>query len=243
MANSDSFVQLEPWFYQSPRLLKTGRKIDMGLLAEAMIYYESVYFGHTTDEQFARVAAWFKGYGAIGDFVSLMNDRVLIPYFYAFYTLPAEKNNIWSVYNIQDEEAAAKPVFNSRILHSHRLAGLIKKRTTIRDVETAAMVHHVEVKAETFGPGLANAKSDYEDEQRCAFLLQIVVDDLYRDLGLIKPPVIEAKIVRHDHGLQTIAWNFDFGLFRKKLGPDLSFHRGTPLAGAAYGAKMLWSAV
>lgn len=242
MANNEAFVQLEPWFYQSPQLLRAGRKIDIGLLAEALIYYDTVYFGHTNDEQFARIAAWFKGQGAIAEFIALLNDRALVPYYYAFATLPGQKDDVWFVYNIQDEESARQPVFNSRILNSGRLHGLVKKHNVFSQIEHAAMAHHVEVKAEDFAAGLANARADYEDAQRSAFLLQIVVDELYRDLGFIKPPEIEATIVRHSNGIQTTTYNFDFRLFARKLGPALNFHPGTPLAGAAYGSKTLWSA-
>lgn len=159
MANNEAFVQLEPWFYQSPRLLKAGRKIDIGLLAEALVYYDTVYFGHTSDEQFARVAAWFKGQGAIENLIALLNDRVLVPYYYAFVTLPGYKDNVWFVYNIQDEESGRQPVFNTRVANSPRLRGLIKKNSVIVRLEEAAMAHHIEVKAEEFSTGLANARA------------------------------------------------------------------------------------
>lgn len=242
MPNSEAFVQSEPWFYQSPRLLQAHRKIDMGLIAEAMIFYDTVYVGHTNDEHFARIVAWFKGQAALSELIALLNDRVLVPYYYAFHTLPGEKNDIWFVYNIQDEEAGQVPVFQQRILHSARLGGLVRRASERSRLEDAAMRHHIEVKAADFGAGLENARLDYQEESKAAFLVQIVVDELYRDLGLAAPPTVEARITKNDNGTQTINWNIDFDLFRKKLGPELTFHRGSPLAGAAYGAKTLWSA-
>lgn len=242
MPSSDAFVQLEPWFYQSPRLLQSGKKVDIGLLAESLIYYDTVYFGLTSDEQFAAIATWFKSQGLIEDFIALLADRTLVPFYYAFYTLPGQKDNIWFVYNVQDTDAATTPVFNARVLNSGRLQGLIKKGSVLARVEDAAMAHHIEVKADEFGAGLANARADYADEQRSAFLLQIVVDELYRDLGFLRPPDIEARIVDQPNGIQTITYNFDFTLFQNRLGSALTFHPGTPLAGAAYGSKTLWSA-
>lgn len=242
MPNNEAFVQSEPWFYQSPRLLQARRRIDMGLIAEAMIFYDTVYVGQTNDEHFARIVAWFKSQGTLNELVALLNDRVLVPYYYAFHTLPGEKNDIWFVYNIQDEEAGKEPVFQKRILNSPRLAGLLRKASERSRLEDAALKHHIEVKAADFGAGLENARLDYQEESRAAFLVQIVVDDLYRDLGYATPPSIEARIRQNENGTQTITWNIDFSIFRKKLGPELNFHRGSPLAGAAYGAKTLWSA-
>lgn len=241
MANNEVFVPLEPWFYQSPELLRVGRKVDIGLLAEAMIFYDRVYFGFSNDEQFARVVSWFKSQGRTTDLISLLSEGTLSPYYYAFYTLASEVDGVWGVINVQDEEAAASKVFYTRIAESNRVASLVQKRSLLRELINATMHHHVEVKADNFGPALSNAVSDYRDAERAAFLLQIVVDELYRDLGYISPPKIEA-IVREEGPLTTITYNFDFTQFAKKLGPSMQFHLGMPLVGASLGVKTLWSA-
>ena len=166
---------------------------------------------------------------------------MLVPYFYAFFTLPGDVRGVWNVMNVQDEEAASKPVFGTRILESARLNGLVRKASVRERLSVAAASQHIEVKAEEFGPALENARKDYSTEEGGAFLMQIVIDELYRDLGFLRPPVITAKIVERA-GLTNITWNQNFKALFAKLGPNLEFHPGIPLAGAARSARTLWSA-
>lgn len=234
-------MPLEVWHYNSPELKRSGRVIDIGLVAEALIFYDRVYFAFTSDEQFVRVVAWFRGAGMLDSLVSLLDDGVLVPYFYAFATSPADVRGVWSIWNLQDEVAAKEAVFAPRILESARLQGLVKQSSARDALARAAMKHVIEVMADAFGPAIENARADYGTEERGAFLMQIVVDELYRDLGFLRPPVITATVIERG-GLKNITWNQNFEKLFRKLGPNLAFHNGIPLAGAANCSRTLWSA-
>ena len=241
MASDSVLVPLEPWVYHSPDVHQQGKKIDIGLLAEALLYYERVYFAISSDEQFAQLVLWFRSQGAAEELIALLRDGILVPYYYAFATLPGTKNNIWSILNVQDEEQANTACFEKRILRSGRFEASTRKASLRERIITEALAHHVEVKASDFGDGLANARADYQDPDRASLLVQVLVDEFYSQLGLIKAPQVRVRAVEHD-GLHRIDWGIDFRIFERKLGPALTVHPGTPLAAAAFGTKTIWSA-
>lgn len=241
MSSTDAFVPIETWLYHSPGLLRSGRLIDIGLIAEAMIFYERIYVGVTSDVQFAKVVTWFHSQGKTADLIALLKDRVVVPYYYAFHTMPASKDNIWTLMNVQDEEAARIAVFCQRILRSGTLASLVRKRSQFEALARAAEDSHIEVKAESFGPAIENARKDYADGERAAYLVQLAYDELYKDLGYLEPPAVRA-VFKETGDIQEITWNVDFTEFARKLGKNATFHSGTPLAAAGFGAKTLWSA-
>jgi hypothetical protein len=241
MSSDRAFVPLEAWIYHSPDVQLLGKSIDIGLLMEALVYYDQVYFGITSDEQFAQLVLWFRSQGAAEELIALLGDEVLIPYYYAFVTLAGSKDNIWGIINIQDEEQGRVPVFERRVLRSGKLEASTRKASLRERVIDAALRHHVEVKADGFGSGLRNAEADYQTPGRAALLIQVLVDRLHRELGFLTPPRIDVRITEESNR-RRIDWGFDFGLFERKLGKKLAVHPGVPLAAAAFGTKTLWTA-
>jgi hypothetical protein len=219
-----------------------GRKVDIGLIAEALVFYDKVYVGITSDEQYSKVVAWFQSQGLTNELIALIKDGVFTFYYYAFVTLPGQKDQIWSIMNLQVEAQAKEAVFAERVINSGLIDGLVKKKSLRDALDVAVLDNHVEVKAEEFGASLESARVDYMDPDRAAALMQLVYDDLYRELGMIKPPVIEAKAEVPGPGLNRITWNRDFSEFKNKLGPAIDVHGGTALAAAGFGVKTIWSA-
>ena len=235
-----AFVPIESWHYNSPDVLNAGKRVDLGLLAEALILFERVYFAFTNPEHLADVVAWFHAQGHFPALLGLVSDGILVPYYYSFASLPGHVGDVWNIMNIQDQEAARCQVFEKRILASGQLRGLLPQNYLIPFTE-AALRQHVEVKADDFGSAIENARLDYGTEDGASFLLQIFVDELYRKLGYVKPPTVRTRIKEEgDH--RVIDWGMNFDEVSEKLGPNLHFHAGIPLAGAAFGAKTLWSA-
>jgi len=220
---------------------REGKVIDVGLLAEALIYYDRVYFAITSDEQFAALVLWFRSQGMAEELISLLRDGVLVPYYYAFVTLAGTNNGVWGVVNIQDEEQSQGPVFEQRVLRSGRLQASTRKNSLRERVVAAALEHHIEIKAADFGPGLRNAESDIRQPDRASLLLQVLMDELYPSLGMVSPPRVDVAIEEMS-GLQTIHWGIDLRIFEQRLGPSLAVAPGTPLAAAAFATKTIWSA-
>jgi hypothetical protein len=241
MPSNATFVPLEVWHYNSPEIKRAGKRIDVGLLAEALVFYDKVYAAFSNEHQLVDLINWFRAAGAIEECIAMIQDGTLVPYYYAFHTLPAEKNGVWHVYNVQDTDSAVKPVFAERVLGSARMQGMMRKASTRARLMQGLADKHIEAKAEEYGPAIENARNDYATAERSALLVQIVIDELYRDLGFMKPPTVEATVVQ-DGPIQRITWNLDLANLFKRLGPDLGYHAGIPLAGAAIGSKTLWSA-
>jgi len=78
-----TFVPVEAWHYNSPEVKHGGHWTDVGLLAEALLYYDKVYLGFKNEEELAEIIDRFKASGAADDLVDLIRDRVLVPYYYA----------------------------------------------------------------------------------------------------------------------------------------------------------------
>lgn len=242
MSSESAFVYGEAWTYHSPDAADKRLATDIGLVAEALIFYDRVYFGHTADAHFCNVVAWFKSQGVINDFLDLLAEGVLVPYFYAFQSLPAENNGIIRMYNIQDEAARDTPVFAPRVLDTGLLDSIVRRRYLRNQIKTAAVDAHHEIKADDFGAAIRNAEADYYDAGRCTSLLQHAVDVLYRDLGYAAPPTMKVDIEQGQGGMYAIKWNVDFDEWNKHLDPPVQFHKATPLSGAVLGVKSIWSA-
>ena len=54
------FVPLESWSYHSPELRANNKLIDVGLLAESLIYYDHVIVNVGSQLQFAKLLEYFK---------------------------------------------------------------------------------------------------------------------------------------------------------------------------------------
>lgn len=241
MASTSVFAPLEPWIYHGPDVKRGGGTIDVGLLMEALIFYDRVYFGITSDRQFEALVLWFRSQGMVEELIALMSDGVLVPYYYAFVTLAGVVEGNWIVMNIQEQRQADGPAFEAAVLRSGTLEATTRKHSLRERIIDAALAHHVEVKADDFGSALRNAEADYSTADRASLLVQVLVDELYRDLGLVKPPQIAAQIERKDD-VRLIRWGIDLGIFERSLGKTLAVAPGTPLAGAAFGTKALWTA-
>ncbi len=238
-----ALVPLEAWAYHAPLVRATGAAIDIGLLGEALIYYERVYVVPGNEAHFADLVEWFRRQRHLGTLVALISEGTVTPYYYAFLSSAVhhQERDVYSVVNIQDQASAAGPVFISRVVQSPRLRNL-HPRHLRRQLEQVLQDQHIEVKAADFGVAIENAKFDYGSPERSAALVQVFVDEVYRELGYLRPPQVTAVFGERADGARTITYNIDFGRVAELLGKELGFHRGTPLVGAVVGNRTLWSA-
>jgi hypothetical protein len=73
-------------------------------------------------------------------------------------------------------------------------------------------------------------------------LLEILLDDMYHELGYLRPPTVRAKIeLLPDSGVR-VRWNLDIDRIAQRLGERLAFHAGAPFVGAAVGSRAVWTA-
>jgi len=187
LANHDSvLVPVETWAYASPSLRSSGSIIDIGLFAEALIYYDCVIVNPTNQSQFANFLQWFINQNRLDDFYALLQEGSLKIYDYAFMTTVIEKDGSYSLWNIQDQIQAKENTFEQRFLYHQEIENLFPKARHRNKLYTALRENVIEVKSEGFSNAIENAREDYKDARRNAVVVQSFVDELYKYKGLAR---------------------------------------------------------
>jgi len=241
--HSKALVPLESWAYNSPEIRYGGKSIDIGLLAEALIYYDQILLNITSEPQFAEFLRWFIAQNEYSSLLSLFNDETIRIYDYSFRTsaIKDERINSYIIMNMQDPIQEQQNTFEQRFLYHPSVSTCFEKPREKVKLYKALRGKVIEIKAKDFGPSIENARLDYLDIRRNTLLIQALVDDVYPLLGLGKPPEIAASIEILPYGNQT-TYNIDFNELKRLLGPNLNFHPGAPLTGIAHCNRLIWSA-
>lgn len=220
-----------------------GKSIDIGLLAEALIYYDQVLLNITNQPQLAEFVNWFVAQKKYSDLLALFQDETIKLYDYSFATaafLDAASNS-YMIMNMQDPIQEQPNTFEQRFLYHKSLNGCFKNSSERKKLYKALRGKVIEVKAKDFGPSIENARQDYQDPRRKSLLLQALVDEVYPFLGLGNPPTITATIETLP-GANRTTYNIDFEHLRRLLGTNVNFHGGAPLTGIAHCNRLIWSA-
>jgi hypothetical protein len=215
----------------------------MGLMAEALIYYDQVLINIANQPQLAEFINWFVAQKRYGDLISLLQDETIKLYDYSFATAaildPA--SNAYTIMNIQDQIQEQPNTFEQRFLYNQSLNSCFRNSSERKKLYKALRGKVIEVKAKDFGSSIENARQDYQDPRRKALLLQALVDEVYPSFGLGTPPTI-AVTVETLPDLKRTTYNLDFEYLRRMLGGNLNFHDGAPLTGIAHCNRLIWSA-
>jgi len=241
--HSKALVPLESWSYNSPEIRRTGKSVDIGLMAEALIYYDQVLINVATQPQLAEFINWFVAQNRYSDLLSLFKDDTIKLYDYGFRTAAFldASNNTYIIMNEQDPLSAQSDTFEQRFLYHQSLDSCFRNSRERIKLYRALRGKVVEAKAKDFGPSIDNARSDHLDPRRSTLLVQALVDETYPFLGLKTSPAITTTIESLENGNRT-TYNISFDEISKRLGQQLNFHGGTPLTGIAHCNRLLWSA-
>jgi hypothetical protein len=237
-----AIVPLEAWAFGSPDTKLAGSSIDLGLLAEALIYYDSVAVQPTNQPQFAALLSWFVKNNAFDDLRVLLQERALTIYEYSFWTtVMKQPNNTYSLWNVQDALQSRPDTFEQRYLYHSSVEEVLPKQRHRVALYHACRDRVIEAKADDFGNPIEHSKEEYADPQRHSLVLQSFVDELYRIKRLGRPPKIEASVVSDAAG-HHVDWGVSLDELTRIAGPELNFHPGTPLIAVAHTNRLLWSA-
>jgi len=241
--HSKALVALESWSYNSPEIRRAGKSIDIGLMAEALIYYDQVLLNVATQPQLAELINWFVAQNRYSDLLSLFKDDTIKLYDYGFRTAAFldATNNTDIIMNEQDPLSAKPNTFEQRFLYHQSLNSCFRNSRERTKLYRALRGKVVEAKAKDFGPSIENARLDHLDPRRSTLLVQALVDEIYPYLGLKTSPTITATIETLENGNRT-TYNISFEEMSKLLGQQLNFHGGTPLTGVAHCNRLVWSA-
>ena len=238
--HSKALVPIESWCYNSPELLHQGIPIDLGLMAEALIYYDQILLNVSNQPQFAAFLSWFIKQDKYPDLLSLFEEETIIIYDYSFATGAVEKEGIYALLNIQDEIEKEENTFERRYLYHKDIEACFPKRRDRQKLYKVLSGKVIEAKAADFGPAIKNAKGDYHDVKLSCLLIQSFIDEIYPLLSLRDTPRIKAKIVENGNISRTTC-NVDFIKLARLLGSHLNFHLGTPLTAIGHCNRLLWT--
>ena len=238
-----ALVPIEAWAYNSPDVRFRGNRIDIGLLAESLIYYDRILINVGNPVQFSEMLHWFIDRDKYLDFIALIKDGTIQFYDFAFLTTAINKEGVFSVWNIQDPIQSQPNTFERRYLYNKEIESCFMKARHRARFYDAIRGNVIEVKADEFGKAVENAKLDLGNAQRHTLTLQAFIDELYTFRNLGKPPTIVAKVISsQDKTEHKIHWNIDFKHISKLAGKSVNFHDATPLIGGANANRLLLAA-
>jgi hypothetical protein len=238
--HQQTLVPISTWCYSSPELGYKGYTIDIGLMAEALIYYEKIFINITNQPQFATFIEWFIQQGKYNTFLSLVSDGTIQFYDYSFHTAAVTKDGVMSLWNIVDSIEEKPNTFNQRFLYHKSVQAVLPKKR--KQFYAALRDRVIEVKAPEFETSIENARKDARDPRRNALILQSFVDELYRFRSLGHPPQIDVMVVPTINERIDVTWNVSFAELTKLAGEELRFHEQTPLNANAISNRLIWSA-
>lgn len=241
--HTKALVPIESWCYNSPEMRAKNRTVDIGLLAEALIYYDQVLLNVTNQKQFAEVLDWFISQDSFPDFLGLLNDGTIHIFDYGFVSAPLwdEAKGLYLFGNMQDPVQAKPNTFKQRFIEHPRVAKSLGSKKTRKRLAAALRGNVTEEKASDYGKAVEDTRDSLGDAHIKALALQVFVDELYRYKGLGSPPKVTAIVVT-EGDKNTTTFNLNFDELTAMAGADLNFGPHTILAGMGNANKFLWSA-
>jgi tetratricopeptide (TPR) repeat protein len=217
--HSIAFVPIPTWEYQSPELYKREIQIDIGLLAEALVYYDKLLVYPGNPHQFASFVRWFTQRGQINELIALLRDGTIQIYDYAFLINPLVHEGQFQLLNITDEVMSQPNSFARRYIENGLLVNEFPSHLEFDQFQKAIEDKVIEVKVDGFGPTVENATADFFNPKRNALLTQVYLDDSYALNGLGTPPEVEVIVRRRKYnGKIDVSWNFDVETVARALG-------------------------
>jgi hypothetical protein len=163
-----ALVPIESWAYNSPEIRHKGNSVDIGLMAEALIYYDQILLNITNQPQFAEFLNWFVTQKKYGELISLFQDETIKLYDYSFATAAIfdAARNSYIIMNMQDPIQQQPDTFEQRFLYHESLNACFKNASERKKLYKALRGKVVEVKASDFRTSIENARQDYLNPRR-----------------------------------------------------------------------------
>lgn len=248
--HSLAFVPLGTGYVQSTDLFARGRRVDTGLLAEALIYFDRLLINVETPDQFSQLISWLIQQGLpVEDIIALFRDGVFNVYDFAFTTNPfvtfqqPQNIQIHDLVHFQDPIMAEPNSFTKRYLEYGPLRTCFDRNSQFEHFAKAVGEHVIEVKAEDVGAGpIKNAYSDFVNSDRNSLMTQQLVNEIYRIKRLGKPPKVEASVSKLSNGDFNVSWNVRLNeLPAVEINTQIVAAATLPLSTAAQANKYLWA--
>jgi hypothetical protein len=239
--HSAALVPLGCWCYGSPDLKIIGRDIDVGLLCEALVYYDTVLVNVSTQSHLADLIRWLIEQDAMDSFHGLVKEGAVIMFDYSFFSSPIQSPGQVSVANIQDPVMKKPNSYAERYLEHETVRSAFPNVQTWQLFSTTIRNHVIEVKANEYSNAIDHARADLRSERRCSLVLQAFLEELYLAKGLGAPPAIRTSVSSLNQETYNVNWGIHFDEIKQIANPQLNFHDATPVAGAVVCNRLLWT--
>lgn len=240
--NSKAIVPIESWAYASPELRINNKIIDMGLLCEALLYYDNIIVDTGNQFAFAELINWFDEQDLTSTFLSLVNEGVITFIDFGFICTSVEKDGVYSIWNLQDELQMKPDTFEARYLYHPKFEETIKNRKIRRKFYSAFKGNVIEEKAISYESTVEEARKDLRRSERTALLVQAYVDDLYKLKSKKAAPTVTAVSREVSPDLFITNFNIDFEFLKFLSGDQLNWHNNTYITANAKSIQYLTSA-
>jgi hypothetical protein len=234
--HTTALVPIEVWQYASPDLSHFKPNIDIGLFAEALVYYEHLWVNAGNQSQFALFVSWFVKKKLLGRLLQLIQDDVVKFYNYNFYTLPKVGDKIVDLFNIV-EQKANEQTFAQHYLEKPEVISAFSDAKSYEDFCRAINDKVVQANVADFESAIENARADFINPQRHTLLLQSLIDELYLVKNLGTPPKVQTTIITDGFGRPQVRVDLDLDEMAKLLGVkgvDYRVSPGEALSGLAF---------
>lgn len=240
--HSKALVPLETWTFASPELAAGGKLIDIGLFAEALIYYESLLVNVGSQQQLAALIGWFVDQNSLDQLLALLTDGTITLVDFSFLTTAIKIGSDFAIWNVQDVVQARPGTFDQRFLYHDAIRGVLPKSRHRERLLKACRGKVIELKADQFERGTENARLDALDPARERLVIQALVDEAYRIRGKPLPPRVEATVTPSADGSKhQVTWNVKIEELAATIGPAIGFHLGQPLTAIATTNRLIWA--
>ena len=155
-----ALVPISTGYFQSPELLSLGRKTDIGLFAESLIYYDSVYVHVDNPEQFVDFISQLIRHGlSYKKLIELVKEGIL-RFLCTGWIMPFAGTghpNIFTALYFIKEEAMNKPnYFGKRFLEFRGLRNKFLNTLDFREFCKATQETAITLASDDFALGLVD---------------------------------------------------------------------------------------
>ena len=211
-------MPIETWSYCSPELRAENQAIDVGLFAEAIIYYETVGVIISNQTDFSEFCRWFIENGTFDELIELLENGSLLFYEYAFITAEAliTTTGCYDVFHLVDGQQDLPNSFERRYLNDKQVVDVIPDRRQRERLFKSVAINLIEIKASQVGRKiLDDGTKEILTPSRSAVIVQAFVDHVYQFRGLNNPPDVQPVILLSAHLVGVIS---ELPLSRSKFG-------------------------
>ena len=244
--HTTTLVPLETWEYHSPLIARSGARVDVGGVAEALIYYDRLLVNVQSVQELEALFEFFARDGQQDALAALVREGSVRICHFAFTNDPFRKVGAdgspygpHMLVNAQSVEQAEAGWLDRGLLSPLPLDRWYRSTRRRAPLLRALREGAIEIKASDFGAANDGANDDLANPKRARLFVQALIDDLRPLLGAGELPEVVAE-VEVSETRTTYHWNVDLGALGTKVG--LPIGGPSVLRAASISNRLLWFA-